>query len=59
MRHESRGTKDQLIIDQGIIKDFKERYTNIAVDWRDCYTKKTTWCHIFGQSGFASNKRVP
>ena len=40
MRHESRGTKDQLIIDQGIIKDFKIKDTLISPWTGEIVTRK-------------------
>ena len=32
-RRKSRGTKDQLLIDKIILKDCKERRTNLAMAW--------------------------
>ena len=31
----SRGTKDQLLIDKAILKDFRKRHTNLAMAWID------------------------
>ena len=31
----SRGTKDQLLIDKTVLKDFKKRYTNLSMAWID------------------------
>ena len=31
----SRGTKDQLLIDKAILKDYKRRHTNLAMAWID------------------------
>ena len=34
-RKESRGTKDQLVIDRAILRDCKQRKTNLAIAWID------------------------
>ena len=34
-RKQSRGTKDQLLIDKAILKDCKKRHTNLAMAWVD------------------------
>ena len=34
-RKESRGTKDQLVIDRAIFRDCKQRNTNLAIAWID------------------------
>ena len=31
----SRGTKDQLSIDQTVLKDYKKRHTNLSMAWID------------------------
>ena len=33
-RKESRGTKDQLVIDRAILRDCKQRKTNLAIAWK-------------------------
>ena len=30
-----RGTKDQLLIDKTVLKDYKSRHTNLAIAWAD------------------------
>ena len=37
-RRKLRGTKDQLLLDKAILKDFKRRHTNLAMAWID-YSK--------------------
>ena len=32
----SRGTKDQLLIDKTVLKDCKERHTNLSMTWIGC-----------------------
>ena len=34
-KRQSRGTKDQLLIDKTVLKDCKKRYTNICMAWID------------------------
>ena len=34
-KRESRGTKDQLLIDKAVLKDCKKRHTNLSVAWID------------------------
>ena len=31
----SRGTKDQLLIDKTVLKDYKKRHTNLSMAWID------------------------
>ena len=40
-RKQSRGTKDQLLIDKAVLKDCKERHTNLTMTWVD-YRKAYT-----------------
>ena len=43
-RRESRGTKDQLLIDKAILKDCRKRHTNLAMAWID-YRKAYDMVH--------------
>ena len=44
----SRGTKDQLIIDKTVLKDCRNRKTNLTMAWIDYTRRHTTWYHIRG-----------
>ena len=42
-RNQSRGTKDQLLIDKVILKEENKREKRLAMAWVDI-RKPTTWC---------------
>ena len=44
-RENSRGTKDQILIDKAILKNFRRRLNNLSMAWID-YRKYITWYPI-------------
>ena len=46
-RRESRGTKDQLLMDRMVLQNCKKRHTNLAMAWVD-HRNAMTWCGMIG-----------
>ena len=43
-RQGSRGTKDQLLFDKTVLKDFKKRHINLSMTWIDYKKRMTLFC---------------